>query len=132
MAQTPMQVVFTLLDARRRRDIDGVRAVLHPEVVHQGVTDELVCQDREQVLTNVRSGFQQDDDGIDHLELVDAGERVVVGLAGPRFRDVPWAPLDGQLFIVHTVQEGLVVRMHDYLKRAEAMAAAGAFPTAWV
>ena len=132
MAQTPMQVVFTLLDARRRRDIDGVKAVLHPEVVHQGVTDELVCHDRDQVLANVRSGFQQDDDGIDHLELVDAGERVVLGLAGPRFRDVPGAPLDGQLFIVHTVKEGVVVHMQDYLNRAEAMAAAGASPTGWV
>jgi hypothetical protein len=131
MAQTPIQIVFTLLDARRRRDIDSVKAVLHAEVVHQGVTDELVCHNREQVLENVRRGFQQDDDGINHLELVDAGERVVLGLAGPRFRDVPWAPLDGQLFIVHTVKEGLVVHMHDYLNRADAMAAAGASPTAW-
>ena len=131
MAQTPMQIVFTLLEARRRKDIDGVRAVLHPEVVHQGVTVELVCHDREQVLANVRRGFQQDDDGIDHLELVDAGERVVLGLAGPRFRDVPWAALGGQLFVVHTVKEGVVVHMQDYLNRADAMAAAGAPPTAW-
>ncbi len=131
MPQTPMQVVFALLDARRRRDIDGVKAVLHPEVVHRGVTDAMVCHNRDQVLENVRGGFRHDEDGIDHLELVAAGERVVLGLAGPRFRNVPWAPLDGQLFIVHTVQDGLVVHMQDYLDRADAMAAAGASPDAW-
>lgn len=131
MTEPPMQVVFALLDARRRRDIDAVAALLHPHVVHQGVTDELVCNSRDQVLDNVRSSFQQRDDGIEHLELVDAGERVVLGLAGPRFRDVPGASLTGQLFVVHTVREGVVVRMEDYINRADAMVAAGAAPTAW-
>jgi len=126
-----MQVVFALLDARRRRDRDAVTALLDPDVVHQGVTDELVCHDREQVLQNVRGSFESEHDGIDHLELLGAGDRVVLGLAGPRFRHVPWAPLVGQLFVVHTVRDGLVVHMQDFLTRADALAEAGASPTAW-
>jgi ketosteroid isomerase-like protein len=126
-----MQVVFALLDARRRRDLDAVTALLDPDVVHQGVTDELVCHDREQVLQNVRGSFESEHDSIDHLELLGAGDRVVLGLAGPRFRDVPWAPLVGQLFVVHTVRDGLVVHMQDFLTRADALAEAGASPTAW-
>lgn len=113
MAHEPMQVVFALLDARRRRDLGAVSALLDPDVVHRGVTEELICHGREQVLQNVRGSFEADHDGIDHLELVGAGDRVVLGLAGPRFRAVPWAPLEGQLFIVHTVRDGLVVHMQD-------------------
>lgn len=128
MAHDPMQVVFALLDARRRHDLEAVAALLDPEVVHQGVTERLACHGREQVLENVLGSFEHEEDGIDHLELIAAGNRVVLGLAGPRFRNVPWAPLQGQIFIVHTVRHGLVVHMQDHLHRADALAEAGISP----
>jgi ketosteroid isomerase-like protein len=131
MSQDTMQVVFALLDARRRRDIQSVKELLDPDVVHHGVTDELVCHGREQVLENVRRGFEPDDAGVDHLELVSAGHGVILGLAGPRFRDAPWAHLGDQLFVVHTVRDGRVVLMRDFLNRAEAFGAAGMEPVDW-
>jgi hypothetical protein len=78
MADQPMQVVFALLDARRRHDIAAVTELLDPAVVHQGVTEELVCENREEVLHNVRRSFQRDDGDIDHLELVATGDSVIV------------------------------------------------------
>lgn len=39
---------------------------------------------------------------------------------------MPWAPLTGQIYVVYTLRDGRIVRMDDYLSRAEAMAAAGA------
>ncbi len=129
MAPDPMQVVFALLDARRRRDLDAVARLLDPEVVHEGVTKDLACHGRGQVVRNVRNSFERLQDGIDHLELIGADDRVVLGLAGPRFRDVPW--LGGCLFVVHTVRDGVVVHMQDYTHRADALAEAGISCTDW-
>ena len=132
MTDDPMQVVFALLGARRRHSIDDVSALLHPGVIHEGVTDELVCHGRDQVLENVRRSFQQDDEGLVHLELVLAGEEhVILGLAGPRFAEAPWAAHADHIFIVHTVRDGRVTRMRDFLDRAAAYRAAGTTPAEW-
>jgi hypothetical protein len=120
-----LELIFDHLNARRSRDLARLESQFDPYVVHQGVLPELVCNNRQEVLENVRRGFSRDDFGVDRLELIDAGERVLVGLAGPRFREVPWAPLNGQIYVVYTIREGRIVRMEDFLTRAEAVAAAG-------
>ncbi len=131
MAGQPMEVVFALLEARRHHDIAAVSELLHPEVVHQGVTEELVCHNRDEVLHNVRRSFAAGDETIDHLELVVAGESVILGLAGPRFRHAPWAEHGDNLFVVHTVRDGRIVRMEDFVSRAQAFRAAGVEPVDW-
>ncbi|MHB8510718.1 MAG: nuclear transport factor 2-like protein [Actinomycetota bacterium] len=93
---------------------------------------QLICRNRDEVLINVKRGFARDDFGVDRLELIDSGERVVVGLAGPRFRDVQWAPLNGQIYVVYTLRDDRIVRMDDYTSRGEALTAAGAAVTEWV
>ncbi len=123
--------MFDHLYARRLRDVSRLELQLDPNVVHQGVLPELVCNNRDEVLANVRRGFARDDFGVDRVEMIDAGEQVVVGLGGPRFRDVPWAPLNGQIYMVFTLRHGRIVRMDDYLTRAEAMAAVGGTPQDW-
>lgn len=65
------------------------------------------------------------------LALIAAGDRVVVGLAGPRFSDVPWAPINGQIYVVYTLRDGRIVRMDDYLSRVDATAAAGTAVKDW-
>ena len=130
MSEQSLRIVFDHLHDRGAGDMESVAAQLHPDVVHQGVSEELVCRGREEVLERIRRS-SGGDAGIDHLELVDAGDRVIVGLAGPRFREVPW--LQGQqLFIVFTVRDGLIVRMDDHRTRAEAFIAAGAPIADWV
>ena len=128
MSEKTLQIVFDHLHDRGAGDMQAIAAQLHSDVVHQGVSDELVCRGREEVLESIRRSGGGDA-GIDHLELVDAGDRVIVGLAGPRFREVPW--LRGQLFIVFTVRDGLIVRMDDRRTRAEAFTAAGAPVADW-
>jgi ketosteroid isomerase-like protein len=131
MTQANLEIVFDHLNARRSHDLARLESQLDPDVVHQGVLAELVCNNRDEVLVNVRRGFARDDLGVERLELVDAGDRVVMGLAGPRFREVPGSPLNGQIYIVYTLRDGRIVRMDDYLTRAEAMAAAGAGAHDW-
>ena len=131
MTQANLEVVFDHLHARRMRDLVQLESQLDPDVVHQGVQPDLVCNNRDEVLANVQRGFARDDFGVDRLELMDAGDRVIVGLAGPRFSEVPWAPLNGQIYVVYTLRDGHIVRMDDYLSRGEAMAAAGATAKDW-
>jgi ketosteroid isomerase-like protein len=131
MVEQPMEVVFALLEARRRHDIDAVAGLLDPAVVHEGVTEDLVCHDRDEVLHNVRRSFQRPDDGVDHLELVAAGDSVVLGLSGRRFEGAPWTKTGAQLFIVHTVRDGRVVHMRDFVRREAAFRAAGVDPVDW-
>jgi hypothetical protein len=124
VSEANLELVFDHLNARRTHDVARLESQLDPDVVHQGVLPELVCHNRKEVLSMVSRGFSAGF-GIDRLELIDAGERVVMGLAGPRFREVPWAPLNGEIYVVYTLRDGRIVRMDDFLNRADAMAAAG-------
>ena len=131
MSDETMEVVFDHLSALRRRDIAAVASLLDPAAVHQGFSEELICDGRDAVLANVRNGMRREHLGIEHLELVDAGDRVVVGLAGPAFGGRPGIGDRQQLFIVFTIRDGLILRMDDYLTRDEALRAAVAAPAPW-
>ena len=124
MSDAAMEAVFDHFHARRRRDLDGVAAGLDPDVVHQGVRPELVCNGRPAVLERIAASFDSLDTGVERLELNAAGEAVVVGIAGPRFREIPF--LDGELFMVFRVRDGMILRIDDYRTRDEALHAAGA------
>ncbi len=79
----------------------------------------------------MQSGFARTGFGVDRLEMIDAGDRVVVGLAGPRFREVPGTPINGQVYMVYTLREGRIVRIDDFLSRSEAIEAAGSEGPDW-
>lgn len=118
-----MEVVFDYLHARRRRDLEALASLLHPDVVHQGVRPGWVCNGRDEVLARIEQTFPRDAAGIDHIELLDAGQRVVLGLAGPRFDDGSDGPRRGQVFLVFTVRDGRIARIEDHLTREEALRA---------
>jgi hypothetical protein len=118
MSEAAMETVFDHFHARRQRDIEALTAGLDPDVVHQGVMPELVCNGRDAVLNRVRSTFDHGDFGIDRLELHAAGESVIVGMSGPRFREIPF--LNGEIFIVFSVRDRVITRMDDYRTREEA------------
>jgi hypothetical protein len=52
MSQEAMEVVLDHIHARRRRDRDAVEATLDPAVMHEGVRPELICHNRDEVLTS--------------------------------------------------------------------------------
>lgn len=118
MSDASMETVFDHFHARRRHDLGAIVAGLDPEVIHQGVMPELVCNGREAVVHRVSASFDNGESDIERLELHAAGDRVVVGIAGPRFREIPF--LDGEIFMVFTVREGRILRIDDYRTREEA------------
>lgn len=121
MSDAAMATVFDHFHARRRRDLDAVAASLDPDLVHQGVLPDLVCNGRGPVVDRMRASLDHGDTGVEHLELNAAGESVVVGIAGPRFREIPF--LDGEIFMVFKVRDGRIVRIDDYRSREEAFGA---------
>src|SRR5579863_5555682 len=122
MSDASMETVFDHFHARRRHDLDAVVAGLDPAVIHQGVMPELVCNGRDAVAERVRDSFDNGDSGLERLELHAAGDSVVVGLAGPRFREIPF--LNGEIFMVFTVRDGRILRIDDYRTREEAFRSA--------
>ena len=122
MSDEAMETVFDHFHARRRGDMEAVAAGLDPGVIHQGVLPSLVCNGRDAVLKRVEASSAGGDRGIERLELHAAGDSVVVGVAGPRFREIPF--LDGEIFMVFTTQDGLILRIDDYRTREEAFRAA--------
>jgi hypothetical protein len=123
MSDAALEVVFDHLYARRTRDLDALAAGLDPDVVHQGVLPSLVCHGRDAVMERVSSSLNGADSGIERLELIAAGDRAIAGIAGPRFREIPF--LDGEIFIVFTVRNGLIARMDDHRTREDALKAVG-------
>jgi len=121
MSDAAMETVFDHFHARRRRNLDAIAAGLDPDVVHQGVRPELVCNGRGAVLERIEASFETVDTGVERLELNAAGESVIVGIAGPRFREIPF--LDGEIFMVFTVRDGRILRIDDYRTRPEAYGA---------
>jgi hypothetical protein len=118
----------------RRGDLETMASRLAPNVVHQGVKAEWICHNCQEVLDMVgqRAGRVPP---VEAIELVAAGDHVVMSVRGAGIGP----PVDGdedeargQVTIVYTLADGKIVRMHDYLHRAEALEAAGAaLSVAW-
>jgi SnoaL-like domain len=124
MSDAAMTAVFDHFHARRRQDLDAIAAGLDPDVVHQGVLPDLVCNGRPAVLERIGASLDSAETGIERLELHAAGKSVIAGIAGPRFREIPF--LDGEIFMVFTLRDGLILRMDDFRTREEAFRAVGA------
>ena len=132
--ESNIEIIFAdWLDAMRRGDLETMAGRLAPDVVHQGVRPELICRNREQVIGMVgrRAGRVPP---VEAIELIAAGDHVVMTVRGAGIGP----PVDddedearGQATVVYTLADGKIVRMHDYLHRAEALEAAGASSVAW-
>lgn len=133
-AESNIEIIFAdWLDAMRRGDLETMASRLAPDVVHQGVKPEWICRNRQEVIDMVGQRVGRVPP-VEAIELVAAGDHVVMSVRGVGIG----APVDGdedeprgQATIVYTLVDGKIVRMHDYLRRAEALEAAGAAPVAW-
>jgi hypothetical protein len=127
--QSNVEIIWAdWVDAIRRGDIERLAARVTPTTVHRGVRPELICRDGAEVVENARASSEQLP-SVEAIELIDAGDRVVLGIRAP---DIGPEGDRGQVFIVFTLRDGLIVEIQDYLGRQEALAAAGtADPPGW-
>jgi len=113
------------LDALRRHDLDAIEQRMAPEVFWQGIREDFVCVDREEAMKLLREQ-EREEHGVEALELVATEEKVVLGVRSNQLREVGGVPLGGQIFQVFTLREDVIVRVDEYERRGEALAAAGA------
>ncbi len=111
------------LDALRRHDFDAIARRMAPDVFWQGIREDFVCEDRSEVMELHQ---QREEHGVEALELVATEEKVVLGVRSTQLREVGGVPLEGQIFQVFTLREGIIARVEEYEKRGEALAAVDA------
>jgi ketosteroid isomerase-like protein len=133
-AQSNIEIIFAdWLDAMRRGDLETMASRLAPDVVHQNVKPEWICRNRQEVIDMVGQRVGRVPP-VEAIELVAAGDHVVMSVRGVGIGPPVEGEEDearGQATIVYTLVDGKIVRMHDYLHRAEALEAAGAVSVAW-
>jgi ketosteroid isomerase-like protein len=113
------------LDALRRHDLDALELRMAPDVFWQGIREDFICKDREEAMERLREQ-QREEHGVEALELVATEEKVMLGVRGTQLREVGGVPLGGQIFQVFTLRDGAIVRVDEYERRGDALAAAGA------
>jgi ketosteroid isomerase-like protein len=121
------------LAAMRDHDLDRLRALLHPDVEQRWIDGEVYCANREQLLEWWSTRPARSEYRIDAVEVIGAGDRVVMAVRGPDLEWVGDENVGGQVCEVFTIRDGLVVAIRQYLGRSEALAAAGIDPSsaAW-
>jgi hypothetical protein len=122
-------VMIDFFGAVRRGDFDAVWALLDPAVTWQGLRADLVCHGREDVIDTFRWALEERRE-TEALEFIRGGEHVVMGVRGPSLTEVGGEPLEGQIFNIFTLRQGRIMRIDDYRRRSEALAAAGIAPDA--
>ena len=118
-------ILFGWLDALRRNDLEAMERLMAPDVFWQGIREDFVCAGREEAMELLREQ-QREDYGVEALELVATEEKVMLGVRSTQLQEVGGVPLGGQIFQVFTLRDGVIVRMDEYERRGEALAAAGA------
>lgn len=122
MVQSNVELARRGYEAALRGDLDTVREFLHPDVRWHGGDPEAAgtCRNREQALEFMRRARSRRGVG-ELVDIVDAGEKVVVIIRPPASGDEP-AALSANLT---TFRDGKAIEMVHYPNPKDALVAAG-------
>jgi hypothetical protein len=124
MKRHNIELIIGWLDALRRRDLEAVTATLDHDIPWEGLREDLICRGREEVVETF-VGQRDEDYEIDSLELIGGHRHVVLGARIPDLRDIAGIEVEGEIYNVFAISGDKVTRIKDYLKRHEALDAAG-------
>jgi len=118
-------ILFGWVDALRRRDPDRIAGRLAEDIVWQGLRRDLVCPSREAVLHNIGGGGQHREQltGIEVAALDD--QHVLLGVQLPGVTEFFGETLDGAIFDVFTLDNGVITRIDEFKTREDALTYAG-------
>ena len=129
MSEENVDTIRQSFDAFERDGLEGTLRYLHPEIewtTTAGYIEPATYRGHEGVrryLGTVADEF--DDLRIEPLELIDAGDQVVVSIRISGRGKSSGAPVDVTLISVSSLRDGKVVRTRNYPTKAEALEAAG-------
>jgi ribosomal protein S18 acetylase RimI-like enzyme len=121
-----IEFLWGWFDALRRRDTEAMAAALDPGVVWHGVRPDLVCHGPAEVIAAFLAAYDANQE-IDSLELLGGDGHIALGARAP---DLAIDDVDtgGEIYNVFTIEGHKITRIEDYLKREDALAAAGITP----
>jgi ketosteroid isomerase-like protein len=123
MKRHTIELLWGWFDALRRRDTEAMAARLHPDVVWQGVTQDLVCHGPDEVIAAFLNGYDANQH-IDSLELFGTDRNIVLGVRGSGLGDIADGVIGDEIYNVFTIEDGRITRIEDYLERDDALRAA--------
>ena len=124
MKRHTIEFLWGWFDALRRRDTDAMAAGLHPDVVWQGVTEDLVCHGPQEVIAAFLTGYDANQD-VDSLELFGTDRNIVLGVRGSGVGDIVDGASGDEIYNIFTIERERIVRIEDYVDRDRARNAAG-------
>src|SRR3954447_18780780 len=124
MAESNLELVRRGFDAALRGDVDAIAELLDPEVSWHGGGPSAPgsCHNRSEALAFMRQSEVIRGGRFELVDVVGAGDKVVVIMRPPADGDEPTAPVAN----VTTFCDGKVIEMVHYPNADDALAAAGA------
>jgi ketosteroid isomerase-like protein len=124
MSETNVETARRGFEAALRGDLDAIAELLDPDVKWHGgdPTAAGSCQNRDQALAFMRQAEAIRGAGFELVDVVGAGDKVVVIIRPPSDGDSPAAPVAN----LTTFRDGKVVEMVHYPSPDDALAAAAA------
>ena len=114
--------LFGWVDALRRRDPDRIADRLADDIVWQGLRRDLVCPNRDAVLQNIADGAQHRQQ-ITRIEVTALDyQHALLGVQLPGVTEFFGEPLDGAIFDVFTVNDGVIRRIDEFKTKDDALA----------
>jgi ketosteroid isomerase-like protein len=126
MSATNVETARRGFEAAQRGDLDAIAELLDPDVKWHGgdPTATGSCQNRDQALAFMSQADVIRGGGFELVDVVGAGDKVVVIIRPPSDGDSPAGPVAN----LTTFRDGKVVEMVHFPNPDDALAAAGAGP----
>jgi ketosteroid isomerase-like protein len=115
-----LDVLVGWLDAMRRGDLKAAAEAFDPDVTWQGLPPDAICHNRREVLEMLEERFARGLPQAHALELVASEEAVMLGVSAVDLDQIGDVQLQGQLFNVFRIKDGVIVRVDDFASREEA------------
>jgi uncharacterized cupin superfamily protein/ketosteroid isomerase-like protein len=125
MRRRNLDLLIALLDAVRRRDRDGILALLDPGVEWIGIQPQWHCRNPEEVADMLLMREEELGD-LGDVELLARDDRAVLHLR--RLAEVRGTPLSDGIYITCLVQEDRITRIDDHRRRRDALPGEGIEP----
>lgn len=123
-ASAGIALLLDWIDALRSADLDRIRTLLDPQVTWHGLTEELACDGREDVIGAIEGQLPMCM-GAEALELVVAPDHLILGTRNRSLPDPPGVSLGGQIYNVYGLVQGRIKEIRDFAAREDALRAAG-------
>ena len=124
MTRHNIEFLWAWFDALRRRDTETMAAGLDPDVVWQGVREGLICNGPAEVVETFVSAYDANQE-INSVELLGGKQHIVLGVRAPDLGEIGEVAIGSEIYNVFTIENEKITGIEDYLRRDDALAAAG-------